>query len=85
MTPAELATNVRVFINLCTARVGPDSIGAKQYHVDGQPQKFETMPLDDLFEYIEEEIRDLANYATMLHIRIDRLRTELNRRGLLDD
>lgn len=72
MTPQELATEVDAFIRQCTDRI--TGIGAQQYHVDGQPQKFETMEFDALAEYYEEELRDIANYAAMTHIRLKRLR-----------
>jgi len=48
-------------------------IGAEQYS-NGDTQKFETMPLDELFEYADEELLDLINYATMTRIRLKRLR-----------
>ena len=37
-------------------------------------QGFETMDLDDLITFIEEEALDLINYGVMLAIRIDRVR-----------
>lgn len=73
MTPQELAENVETVIRQCTERVGPDSIGARQYYVEGQPQKFETMSFPDLAQYYREELLDLVNYAVMTTIRIDRL------------
>jgi hypothetical protein len=75
MTPQELASEVEGMIRLCTERI--TGIGAQQYHVEGQPQKFETLPFDDLCEYYEEELRDIINYAVMTHIRLRRLRTAL--------
>lgn len=80
MTPQELAEHVATVIRQCTERVGPDSIGAQQYYVEGQPQTFETMTLDALAEYYEEEIRDLINYGVMTHIRLERLRAALPER-----
>lgn len=77
MTPKELASECQSFIAKATARI--TGIGADQYHVEGQPQRFETMPLDGLFEYAEEELLDLANYAAMLNIRMRRLREEATR------
>ena len=72
MTPAELAADVEAVIRECRGRVlGP---GKEQYWTPGQPQKFETMNLDGLFEFAEEEIRDLVVYAVMLRIRLRRLR-----------
>jgi hypothetical protein len=72
MTPVELAADVEAAIAECRERV--EGVGAQQYYVPGQPQKFETMPLDGLFEYAEEELRDLVVYAVMLRIRLRRLR-----------
>lgn len=80
MTPQDLANEVEAMIRLCTDRVGPDSIGARQYHVEGKPQKFETMAFDDLAEYYEEELRDIINYAVMTHIRLGRLRKAFARK-----
>jgi NTP pyrophosphatase (non-canonical NTP hydrolase) len=77
MTPKELASECQAFIAKATGRI--TGIGAEQYHVEGQPQRFETMPLDGLFEYAEEELLDLANYAAMLNIRMRRLREEATR------
>jgi hypothetical protein len=72
MTPEELANEVQAVIEECRERV--EGVGAQQYYVEGQPQKFETMPLDGLFEYAEEEIRDLIVYGVMTRIRLRRLR-----------
>jgi hypothetical protein len=91
VSPTRLAELVRAYIPaavaeanivaaLCADRVGPDSVGAKQYVVPGQPQKFETMDFDGLCDYYEEELRDLVNYAVMTHIRLGRLRAEVANR-----
>lgn len=91
VSPTRLAELIRVYIpaavaesaavaKLCADRVGPDSVGAKQYVVPGQPQKFETMDFDGLCDYYEEELRDLVNYAVMTHIRLGRLRIEVANR-----
>ena len=77
MTPQELANEVATVVSRAQERVGPGSIGAEQYHVDGQPQRFETMPIDGLIEYATEETLDLVNYGVMLTIRLDRLRRVL--------
>lgn len=75
MTPEALADEVQRVVMEAQARVGPGSIGAEQYHVDGQPQKFETMPLDGLAEYMYEEALDLINYGVMMSIRARRLQS----------
>lgn len=74
MTPQELSDAVAEVVADAQARVGPDSIGARQYHVEGQPQRFESMPFADLIEYVREEALDLVNYGVMLTIRIQRLK-----------
>lgn len=48
-------------------------IGAEQYAQNDQ-QKFETMTLDGLLVYFEEELLDQINYAVMNIIRIRRMR-----------
>ena len=80
MTPQELSDEVESVIRLCQDRVGPDSVGAKQYWTEGQPQKFESMSFDGLCEYYEEELRDIVNYAVMTHIRIRRMREAVGAR-----
>jgi len=86
MTPQDLADEVERVVGLCTDRI--TGIGAQQYHVEGQPQKFETMDFDALAEYYEEELRDIINYAVMTHIRLGRLRrsikAQMNGRDLYD-
>lgn len=72
MTPAELAAEVEAAIAECRERV--EGVGAQQYYVPGQPQRFEFMDLDGLFEYAEEEVRDGIVYLVMLRIRMRRLR-----------
>lgn len=77
MTPQELADEVTQMIEECRERV--TGVGATQYYEQGKPQKFETMALDDLLEYAEEELRDLVVYAVMARIRFRRLRDALVR------
>lgn len=83
MTPQDLADEVAVVVERAQSRVGPNSIGAQQYSVEGQPQKFETMDLLGLVDYSIEETLDLVNYGVMLTIRLDRLRDQIE--GLLDE
>jgi len=71
MKSEDLAFEVESFIYETKDRVL--GIGDEQYS-RGDDQKFEVMAFDDLFEYLEEEIRDVAAYATMLHIRIERMK-----------
>jgi hypothetical protein len=77
MNPQELADEVAAVVKRAQDRVGPGSIGAQQYHVEGQPQTFERMELDALLEYAIEETLDLINYGVMLTIRLDRMRESL--------
>lgn len=53
--------------------------GAKgtEYGTDETVQKFESMDIDDLFGYFEEELLDQINYAVMNLIRIRSLKTEV--------
>ena len=51
-------------------------VGNEQYSMGGF-QKFEGMPLIDLFEMADEELLDLMNYAIMLRIRLIRLASAL--------
>lgn len=74
MSSDDLADYVNTFIVDCVNRI--KGAGKEQYSEDGY-QRFEAMDLDGLFEYIEEEIRDIANYCAMLFIRIRRLREAL--------
>lgn len=74
MTSDDLAEYTNTFIADCVNRI--KGVGNTQYSEDGY-QRFEAMDLDDLFEYIEEEIRDIPNYCAMLFIRIRRLREAL--------
>lgn len=74
LSSEDLGEYVAEFMNDCIGRI--KGTGNDQYG-HGSYQKFEVMDLDDLFEYIEEEIRDIPNYCTMLFIRIRRLREAL--------
>jgi hypothetical protein len=77
MTPQTLSDAVADVVSRAQARVGPGSVGAEQYHVEGQPQKFERMDLTKLIDYSIEEALDHINYGVMLTIRLDRLRQDV--------
>ena len=77
MEPSELAEEVKDVLLRAVSRVGPDSIGAQQYHEVGKPQKFETITLADLKQMYLEEFEDIVNYAVMAHIRVRRLFEDL--------
>lgn len=51
-------------------------VGNEQYSMGGF-QKFEGLPLIELFEMADEELLDLMNYAIMLRIRLIRLASAL--------
>ncbi|MGV9815785.1 hypothetical protein ACWDTQ_28235 [Streptomyces cellulosae] len=74
MSPEELAEGVSHFIRACRARVL--GVGADQYD-EGDGQKFEKMPLPELITYAREEAQDLAVYAAMIDIRLQRLEAAL--------
>jgi|SRR5687768_1020411 len=82
LSSEELAEYAQQFITDCTNRI--KGVGNQQYS-EGGYQKFEVMDLDDLFEYIEEELRDIPNYLTMLFIRIRRLREALKAVDIIPD
>lgn len=77
MTSEELAVQVESLISECAGRVR--GTGNEQYWMGGY-QKFERMPLIDLFQETKEELQDLINYCVMLHIRIERLEDEVLQR-----
>lgn len=72
MTPQELAEEIATTISDAGQRVLNE--GAQQYYQLGKPQKFETMTLDGLARYYEEEVLDLIDYGVMTMIRRRRLR-----------
>lgn len=74
MTTEELAEAVEDFIVQAITRV--KGTGDDQYS-EGETQQFEHMDIDELFEWAKEELYDTVNYAVMLGIRLDRLRTEI--------
>lgn len=74
MSSDDLAEYVQEFITDCVNRI--KGAGNAQYSEDGY-QKFEILDLDDLFEYLEEELRDIPNYLAMLFIRMRRIREAL--------
>lgn len=82
MSSEALAEFVGQFITDCKDRI--KGAGNAQYSEDGY-QKFEIMDLDDLFEYIEEEIRDIPNYCAMLFIRMRRVREALKAIDIIEE
>lgn len=70
ITSEELADRVAVLTSACAQRI--EGTGHEQYW-RGSHQKFERMPLIDLWQETKEELQDLIAYLVMLHIRIERL------------
>jgi hypothetical protein len=70
VTPEQLADRVTLFIEECRSRVL--GVGAEQY-AEEDGQKFEKMPLPELITYAREEAQDLAVYAAMIDVRLQRL------------
>lgn len=70
MSSEELAGAVADVVVDATARI--KGVGNAQYSEPGF-QKFEAMPLMELFEYADEELLDLINYIVMLRIRLIRI------------
>lgn len=80
MRSSELAEAVAQMVSMASERVnGP---GDEQYSL-GDEQKFESMPLDELLTWTEEELIDLVVYSTMLWIRLERIRKRLESARLL--
>lgn len=77
MSSDELAEAAAQYIAECVGRI--KGVGKDQYS-SGTHQKFETMDLDELFEYALEELQDISNYAVFLAIRLERIRHALNER-----
>lgn len=71
MTSAQLAAYVDRFTRAACARVL--GVGHEQYD-QGDGQRFESMPLDELLAWTLEELQDVAVYAAMLGVRVQRLR-----------
>lgn len=74
LTSEQLAQYVADAVVDAASRI--KGVGKEQYS-EGSYQKFEAMPLIELFEYADEELLDLVNYALMLRIRLIRLAAAL--------
>lgn len=81
VSPEKLANRTESLIRHCVGRVGPESIGAEQYYDEQtDTQKFETMSVDELLQYYQEEAMDMINYGVMFYIRLDAARTVIAER-----
>ena len=76
MTSEELAEFVTGEVERLRTRIM--GVGKDQYE-DGDEQLFETMPLEQLFEYAREELDDIVVYALMTKIRLNRLEQQIRK------
>ena len=83
MTPQELSDAIGAIVQQAQDRI--TGVGAQQYHEEGKPQRFETMPLDGLHQYYREELLDIIIYAAMTIIRLDRIHKVLAGRLYLEE
>lgn len=79
MSSAQLAEYVSEAITRATGRIL--GVGKDQYDL-GSAQKFETMPIGELYEATLEELDDVIVYAVMQQIRIRRMLSEIQKRGV---
>ena len=74
LSSEDLADYVADTVVDATSRI--KGVGNEQYSMGGF-QKFEGMPLIELFEYADGELLDMINYGVMLRIRLIRLGSAL--------
>ena len=82
MNSQQLADEVQALADGAKSRIL--SVGDEQYSF-GDTQKFESLPLEELFDWMEEELQDVVSYATMLSIRVRRVRSLLQSVGLVGE
>lgn len=74
MSPERMAEAAERFIRESVSRVGPDSVGAKQYYDPTTDlQAFESFTPRRMLEYFREELYDVANYAMMTDVLFTRI------------
>jgi hypothetical protein len=71
VTLDQFVTEFRDFAAQCELRI--TGVGADQYQQPDGSQRFETMPMNDLYAWAEEELLDVGVYAAMLAIRLRRV------------
>jgi len=71
VTSEELADQVESAVRAARGRVL--GVGREQYDDGSGVQRFETLPMHELAEWLIEEADDLIAYAVMLRIRASRL------------
>lgn len=57
------------FVGRCADRVTASDGGRKYHDTETDTMLFETMSLEDLYRFTEEEVLDVPNYAVMLSRR----------------
>lgn len=74
MKSNELSALVQQVVEVAQSRI--TGVGKQQYEEQGN-QKFESMSIPDLLEYMEEELLDQINYAVMNYLRIHNMKLEV--------
>lgn len=82
MNSHELAEQVQILADAAKDRIL--TVGHEQYS-DGDQQKFEQLPLNELFAWLQEELQDVVSYAAMLSVRVERVRRALETIGSLGE
>lgn len=77
MKSTELAQHVHDIVSKAQGRILAE--GAEQYEAEDGTQQFEVMPMDELAEYLEEELLDQINYSIMMILRLRELRGIMER------
>lgn len=75
MKSKDLAIAVGDVVKLAQTRI--EGVGAEQYTNANDSQKFETMSIPELLEYMEEELLDQINYAVMNYMRVHNVKQEM--------
>lgn len=77
MNAKDLSTAVNEVVKLAQTRI--EGVGQQQYEESKDRQKFESMSIPDLLEYMEEELLDQINYAVMNFMRIHNVKLEIQK------
>ncbi len=77
MNAKDLSTAVNEVVKLAQTRI--EGVGQQQYEESKDRQKFESMSIPDLLEYMEEELLDQINYAVMNFMRIHNVKLEIEK------
>ena len=79
MTSHELSEEVATAALAVMHRI--ETVGARQYEEATGKQRFEEMPLADLYQEGMEELEDIIAYAVMLRVRLLKLKEATIDRG----